>query len=490
MLYAQDIHKGTAMAKSFRIVNLRASNFKKIKAIDITPTEDVVRITGPNGSGKTSVLDSIWAALGGTKARPSKPIRDGADQAVIDIDCGEYRILRLFTKDEKQPPIIVRPKDGGASGLPGRPIRSPQDLLDKLVGDLSFDPLAFSRMAPKSQYEELRRVANLGPEIDQLDALNQVDYEARTRLNRMAKEAQVEAEAIDVPDDLPGDRLNVAELAESMEKAIAHNESIERRRLGRATHAERLKDLRIRAAKVRSDLDGELQVIRARADARVAELEKEIESVKREADAALALAAARSKSEVAVLTASADDIQTKLDTADPLPAPIDILQFKDAIANAQVVNSGIDAREQRAVKLSQAKQYRKESDALTKAMEDRQLAKQQAIAAAHMPVPGLSIEDGAVTLNGIPFDQASSAEQLRVSVAIAMAANPALRILRIKDGSLLDSQSMAIVKEMAGQNDFQVWIESVDESGGIGIVLEDGSVVANHYEDGANPPAE
>lgn len=93
-----------------------------------------------------------------------------------------------------------------------------------------------------------------------------------------------------------------------------------------------------------------------------------------------------------------------------------------------------------------------------------------------MPVPGLSLAEGRVLLNGVPFDQSSSAEQIRTSVAIAMAANPKLRIIRIKDGSLLDEDGLRLIAEQAKENDYQVWIERVDSSGKIGIVMEDGSV--------------
>ena len=37
-----------------KIINLKASNVKKLIAVDITPNGDVVKITGKNGAGKTS----------------------------------------------------------------------------------------------------------------------------------------------------------------------------------------------------------------------------------------------------------------------------------------------------------------------------------------------------------------------------------------------------------------------------------------------------
>ena len=46
-----------------RVIGLKATDFKKIKVIDITPNEFVNRISGANGSGKTSLLDAIEALL-------------------------------------------------------------------------------------------------------------------------------------------------------------------------------------------------------------------------------------------------------------------------------------------------------------------------------------------------------------------------------------------------------------------------------------------
>ena len=41
---------------------------------------------------------------------------------------------------------------------------------------------------------------------------------------------------------------------------------------------------------------------------------------------------------------------------------------------------------------------------------------------------------------------------------------------------LLDENGMKLLAEMADANDFQVWIERVDSSGKVGIVLCDGHV--------------
>ncbi len=108
-------------------------------------------------------------------------------------------------------------------------------------------------------------------------------------------------------------------------------------------------------------------------------------------------------------------------------------------------------------------------------MAQRDAEKLAAIEKAKLPVESLTFGDGIVLLNGVPFDQGSDAEQLRASCALAMAGNPTLRVLRVRDGSLLDEDALALLAKMAEERDYQVWIERVG-SGNIGFVLEDGQL--------------
>jgi hypothetical protein len=123
---------------------------------------------------------------------------------------------------------------------------------------------------------------------------------------------------------------------------------------------------------------------------------------------------------------------------------------------------------------------RAKSQGFTDAMAEREAQRKAALAKARMPIEGLAfgVDDAGkatVLFNGQPFEQASTAEQIRASTAIAMAGNPQLRVLRIKDGSLLDEDSMALVAEMAAAEDFQLWVEVV-RGDGVGIIMEDGAV--------------
>jgi hypothetical protein len=85
-----------------------------------------------------------------------------------------------------------------------------------------------------------------------------------------------------------------------------------------------------------------------------------------------------------------------------------------------------------------------------------------------------------VTFGGVPFSQASSAEQVRVSFAMACALNPTLRVVRIMDGSLLDSDSLGMIRQAAEAADMQVFIEMVGAASDdpAAVVISDGEVIS------------
>jgi hypothetical protein len=70
-----------------------------------------------------------------------------------------------------------------------------------------------------------------------------------------------------------------------------------------------------------------------------------------------------------------------------------------------------------------------------------------------------------------------------------MASKPELRFLLIRDGSLLDDKGLAILEQMAHENDYQILMEKVDTSGKVGIFMEDGTIKAVNAEPDAKTEA-
>jgi len=102
--------------------------------------------------------------------------------------------------------------------------------------------------------------------------------------------------------------------------------------------------------------------------------------------------------------------------------------------------------------------------------------KQITLAQAIFPVQGLGFTDDGVTFHDTPLNDCSSSQKLRVGIAIAMALNPEFRVIRVADAVLLDDENKAILKQVAEENDFQVWLEVVSSDESVGIFIEDGEV--------------
>lgn len=429
---------GNGTKSNYRIVSLEAENFKRLRAVALKPDGSVIQITGKNGSGKFSLLDAIYCAIAGKKAAPKQPIRKGAESATIKLDLGDVIVTRTFVGDETK--LVVEAASGAR-------FQSPQRLLDDLWGELSFDPLAFLRAKPEDRLNTLRKLVPLDVDIDAIDGANQRDYELRREWNRKVQSlatsvANLERDVNTTMDTTP---VDVESLTEQMAQASEHNAAITQLRNARLRMTESIRERRSAA-----------EALRAQAKAL-------IEQAKGYEEAA------------------AGD-EYALAHAEPLAEMIDVTDLRTQINAATSANAERNAQERarqahkKAVDELQA--ARAMSQNLSAQMEAREQQKAEAIARAKMPVAGLSFGNGDVQFNDVPFDQASTAEQIRVSMAIAMAANPRLRVVLIKDGSLLDADSMAIVEQMAEANGFQIFVERVASNDRIGIEISDGSVVS------------
>jgi hypothetical protein len=118
----------------------------------------------------------------------------------------------------------------------------------------------------------------------------------------------------------------------------------------------------------------------------------------------------------------------------------------------------------------------KESLGFDRQIEAKKLEKEAIILMSDLPIEGLGVEED-ITYNGIPFKQLSSAEQIKVSSLIGMSMNPELRVMFIKDGSLLDDVSFEELNKLAEEMDYQVWVEVVSNESELGFEIEDGEVV-------------
>lgn len=406
-----------------KIISLISENFKKLKAIEIKPGDkSTVVISGKNGQGKSSILDSIFVALGGKPSDLTKPIREGEERATIKVELDDYSVTRTFKQGSSKLEVIGK--------TTGEIMSSPQTLLDKIIGKLAFDPLAFQNLKEKEQRAVLLKLTNLD-----------LDTYAVKRKDLYDKRHEEGVIMNSFPD------LTIVEVDQA-EKVLAG---------GKVDVAETLNALNAAQEKQRQ-YDS--------AVAQRKEQEKELQTI---------------KDQILVLELKKKNLEEQISSVVILPSegpnPV-IAGLQNRLSTAQAQNDAYAKAEALLVQHKARKASKEVWDKLASAIATLDDERDQKLQNAKMPIEGLSVTDDNVTYKNIPFSQLSSAEKLKISMAIAMAMNPELRVIRISDGSLLDDDNLRVIQEMAGEKDFQVWIEKVDSSGKVGFYIEEGEVKA------------
>lgn len=412
-----------------KIIRLQAENIKRLKAVEITPDPDgnLVIVSGRNEQGKTSVLDSIMYALGGAGTIPSQPVRQGEKEARVQLDLGDIIVTRNWTKQS----MYLKVENGE-----GALYKSPQKLLDSLVGRLSFDPLEFSRLGAREQRATLLELAELPINLDELAAKRRGLEEERRDHGRDLKKLQAQLEACPQPGVTPeAEEKSIAVLSQQLRAEQARMRTLDELKEALNNGREEQQHLRDRIKEYRDEIE--------RIELKLGDFEAAIPAFE--------------KSIAEFPPSQEEKIQAEIDSADEFNRKV-----RQARRHVQVSGqvAGLENKHGQA-------------QAAINALDK---GKAEALASAKLPIEGLGLEDDEVTFEGVPFDQLADSQKLRVSLAMAMALNPKLRVIRITNGSLLDSSSLAIVQEMIQDKDFQLWMERVDESGKVGVVIEDGMV--------------
>jgi len=435
-----------------KIIKFKAENVKKLKAIEIIPEGNIVKITGKNEQGKTTVLDAIWWALGGTKDIQNQPLRQGQSEGKIELDLGELIVTRTFNS-----------KSGGGLEVKNKvgskvPLKSPQAILDGLIGKYTFNPLEFAKADKKKQVEILLSIVDLQPDYekleqisghkprstDPLEVMNEVFkyiYDERTIVNRDLEKTKK------VLESLPQGIVKTEPVVTV--ELLAERERLERENKNNDKLRENIGNLSVEADNIVltiNDVKTEIKQLQNKLEELEGSLQKKNEEVQ------------KNIVEVAKIKDN------------------DLTEINRKIATADQINEKAAQWRRQEEVISDIIEYQQEADALTKKLDEIKKYKDELVKKAKFPVTGLDFGNGGVLYQGLPFEQASGTARLKVSMAIGMALKPELRIIQIDEANGIDSDHWKVIQEMAQENDFQVWCTMMDESGQVGIYIEDGEI--------------
>jgi hypothetical protein len=428
--------------EGYKIISLEVLDFKRIGAASLMIGDGVTKITGANGAGKSSIIDAIFYAL--EPSGVEMPIKEDCNRAKIVLRIGGedhgYTIERSVTESGKY--LTVTNDDG-------KKIPAPQTFLNSLFVEMA-DPMVFMDMKPRDQCDALRLACKC--DTRSLEREIKEAYDERTIVNRRLDQAEKalkehgeEPEKIEMKSasGLTNKSDELAAFVKSVEvkfqEGIALNQNI-------ADNAKADDRLIVEAAEITEEIN--------RLQAKLVQVNNE--------RAIIADGTSHYESEKAKLKAECELLMPKY------------RESKAEIEKIKVEIQGIDEHNKRASEheiwckrydqiMSDRNAAHGESYALTETLTGLEKDKQILLEASDYPVDGMLIEGDKVYVNGVPFSNLNTAEKIKVATFVAIAQNPKLKMIIIRNGSMLDTKSMKIISDIADERGYQVIVEKVSE---------------------------
>ena len=417
---------------SVKITALEAENVKRIKAVALTPAPTGLTLVGGNNNqGKTSVLDALAWALGGEKFRPNAAQRDGAvAPAHLRVTLSNGVVVERKGKNSS---LTVTDPTGRRSG---------QQLLNAFVEPLALDLPRFMEASDKEKADILLRIIGIGNELHLRDMEIKSIYDKRTFTGQLAQQKKHFADELISYPDAPEQPLSVSDLIRRQQDILARNGENQRLR----QQAQEL------ARQEQQCLD-ELKRTRER----IAELEK----LREELDTKhTKLFNQRKNAEKTV-----DQLQDE-STA----------ELEASIQSIEETNRKVRANLEKARAEDEAAKYASDYDKLTDALEQKRKERLALLNGADLPLPELSVEDGALTYKGKRWRDMSGSDQLRVAAAIVRRLNPDCGFVLLDKLEQMDMTTLEEFGHWLEAEGLQAIATRVSTGSECQIIIEDGMV--------------
>ncbi len=421
---------------------MKIEGYKNISFVELVPDSRMNLVSGKNGAGKSSLIEAMIDAIKGKTEmgkKPQRKIQNGKDKAVIEVTIGEgdgaLKIKRTITQKD----VYLK-----AERADGKPVS--QTDLDKLLDSSTINITKLLHLDPKGQIDFVKKVA--GIDTTKVEEKYKELYAERTVLNRAAKDAKGAEKNFGQVDRV--EEVSISELLAEIELGETDNREIRREE--------------ILINQMDALVKGHVDAIE-KAEATIEHYREAIESLTDEIEARN-ITKAKSEKEARVKRKS-------------LAEEIDLAPVREKVNSAEETNRKaknyqmyVSARD--GAKVAQQKADDVDS-AMTRLLEERD----SIINDSKLPFKNVEFDkELGLMIAGIPFNDMSSAQQIKIMSRIYIESKPELQVIYIKDGSLLDPDTLKQISGMSELKDYQFLVEIVDEVEG-SIIMREGHILGS-----------
>lgn len=416
-----------------KISNLQIENVKRVKAVRIEPTDKGLTILGGrNNQGKSSVLDSIAWALGGNRKKPSQADREGSmNKPYLKVTMNNGLVVERKGKNSD---LKVTDPDGNSAG---------QTLLDSFVEELAIDLPQFMEATNKEKADTLLKIIGVGDQLYELEREEKELYDERRSVYRIKEQKRKYAEELPYHEDAPDEPLKISDLINEQQEILARNGENQKKRQEAQRLADRVDAQKEKMASVKAEI--------ARLEDQLAEMEDiHQETVK--------------------------DLETAQKTAEQLQDE-STAELEQSIAENEQINEKVRTNLKKEAAEEEARSYETQYEKMSGQIQAIRDKKQALLDEADLPLPELSVKEGALTYKGQEWDNMSGSDQLKVSTAIVRKLKPDCGFVLIDKLEQMDLETMKEFGQWLESEDLQAIATRVSTGEECQIIIEDGEVV-------------
>ena len=417
---------------TIKINSLELENVKRIKAVQLKPTQDGLTIIGGNNrQGKSSVLDSIAWALGGNRYKPTNPKND---ESVVDPYLKVTLSNGLIVERKgKNADLKVTDPNGEKAG---------QTLLDSFISQFALDIPKFMDASNLEKGRMLLGLIGLEENFQGLVNQEQKIYNERYEIGRIADQKKKYAEELIEHQDVPKEKISAVDLIKEQQEILARNGENQKKR-------ENLQKITAEMSQVESEMKSILAEVQ-----RLQEKYTEFNIKKNKLQ---------------------DDINTASKTVEQLQDE-STEEIINSINNIEEINKKIEENANKYRAIKEAEDFKLQYEELTEKLVKVREEKTSLLKNANLPLNGLFIEDGELTFNGQKWDGMSGSEQLVVATSIVKALNPECGFVLMDKLEQLDLDTLKEFSLWLEIQDLQVIATRVSKGEECSVVINDGRI--------------
>lgn len=440
--------------KLLKLTNCLGIEEKEIKIGKIT------LIDGASESGKTSIIDSIRKGLKNEDVRPKFVKGEGNGIVFMQFD-ENLEVTRTVKPDNKSTLKISQN---------GMTPNQPQSFLNGLLGENDFAPIDWLKKKDKEQTEDLLKILDIKVSAQDVEKLTgakpNIDYtkhglvvceelekffmEERKSVNADMKsfKANIEDAESELPQGYEADKYRDVKLNDLFDEI---------------SNAENINNLLDKAKERIENSNENIKTINEDHEQRLADLKAEF---------------TRRKEDLIYATTQKIDTEKKrLSAAEQYISENTVIDTDGMRASAKEIETGqsylrtfdklVDYRENLEIST-------KESIALTNILTKVRNLPAELLAGAESPIEGMGIENGNVTINGLPIKNLSDGAKMQLAIKIAKATSKDLKLILLNGFEQLNWEIQKKMFQEMQEDEYQYIITRV----------MDGPLSISHIKDG------